>query len=163
MKQLAENIVQAAKDRNLVIATAESCTAGLLSAALTEIPGASDMFDRGFVTYSNISKQEMLGVLVKSLDRFGAVSKTIATEMAAGAIKNSYADIAVSITGIAGPGGSEHKPEGRVCFACLSTKTKVVQSIDFGVLGRQNLRMKAVEHALSMLLDAIQAHNLIKK
>ena len=107
-------ILQAARYWGLRIATAESCTGGMVSATLTDVAGSSDVFDRGFVTYSNAAKQEMLGVLAETLAAHGAVSQEVAREMAEGALSHSAADLAVSGTGIAGPGGSEFKPEGRV-------------------------------------------------
>ena len=109
-------VLAAARARGWRIATAESCTGGLVAAALTEVPGSSDVVDRGFVTYSNAAKREMLGVRSDTLDAHGAVSEEVAREMAEGALAHSQADLAVATTGIAGPGGSEFKPEGRVCF-----------------------------------------------
>ncbi|MFP4326820.1 MAG: CinA family protein [Paracoccaceae bacterium] len=144
------------RDAGWRIATAESCTAGLLSAALTDEPGSSDVFERGFVTYSDAAKTEMLGVPPATLAAHGAVSEAVARDMAQGALLRSGADVAVSITGIAGPGGSEHKPEGRVCFglACRGAATRV-QTVEFGPLGRRNVRQASVEHALEMLLSAL--------
>ncbi len=107
---------QPARYWGLRIATAESCTGGMVAAALTDVAGSSDVFDRGFVTYSNAAKIEMLGVRAETLAAHGAVSEAVAREMAEGALAQSAAELAVSITGIAGPGGSEFKPEGRVCF-----------------------------------------------
>lgn len=113
------------------------------------------MFDRGFVTYSNAAKQEMLGIRAATLAAHGAVSEEIASEMALGALKNSQAALAVSVTGIAGPGGSEHKPEGRVCFG-LATRTGVAtETVEFGALGRDRVRAAATEHALALLLAAL--------
>ena len=112
----AAEVLQAARYWGVTIATAESCTGGMISAALTDVAGSSDVFDRGFVTYSNAAKQDMLGVTADSLSSHGAVSEAVAREMAEGALTHSLADLAVSVTGIAGPGGSEFKPEGRVCF-----------------------------------------------
>ncbi len=108
----ADIILDLARTRGFRIATAESCTGGLIVAALTDIPGSSDVVDRGFVTYSNAAKTEMLGVRADLIDTHGAVSEEVARAMAEGALTQSAADIAVSVTGIAGPGGSEHKPEG---------------------------------------------------
>ncbi len=156
--KLAAEVLAAARAQGLRIATAESCTGGMVAAALTDIPGSSDVFDCGFVTYSNAAKQRMLGVTSASLARFGAVSEQVAIEMAEGAIRNSVADIAVSITGIAGPGGSEHKPEGRVCFAvaCRDGKTTAMTR-DFGALGRGKVRIAARNTALKLIQDGLKA------
>ena len=152
---IAADILTAARAQGLMIATAESCTGGMISAALTAVPGSSDVFDRGFVTYSNAAKQEMLGIRAATLAAHGAVSEEIASEMALGALKNSQAALSVSVTGIAGPGGSEHKPEGRVCFG-LATRTGVAtETVEFGALGRDRVRAAATEHALALLLAAL--------
>ena len=135
-----------------VIATAESCTGGMLSAAITDIAGSSAIFDRGFVTYSNAAKQQMLGVRPATLAEFGAVSEPVALEMALGAISNSNATLAVSVTGIAGPGGSDHKPEGRVCFGIAGAGIQHIETVEFGPLGRAHVRQSAMEHALGLLL-----------
>jgi nicotinamide-nucleotide amidase len=157
MSSLAEQTLDAARARGWRIATAESCTGGMISAALTEIAGSSDVFERGFVTYSNDAKMEMLGVNAETLTKFGAVSEEVATEMAVGALKRSHTDISVSVTGIAGPGGSEHKPEGRVCFGlAVKNSDPVSSTVEFGALGRNNVRMQTVEHALNALFDAMK-------
>ena len=139
-----------------MIATAESCTGGLIAAALTDIPGSSDVVDRGFVTYSNGAKRDMLGVRDTTLQAHGAVSEEIAREMAEGALRHSAAQIAVSTTGIAGPGGSEHKPEGRVCFG-LARKdgTTRTETVEFGPIGRAEVRAASVAHALALLKSAL--------
>jgi len=138
------------------IAAAESCTGGLVAAALTDVAGSSEMFDRGFVTYSNQAKIEMLGVSAETLARFGAVSEAVAAEMAEGALSHAQADLAVSTTGIAGPGGSEFKPEGRVCFGlALRGRPVVVETVEFGALGRDRVRLAARDHALALLLQAM--------
>ena len=131
------DILQAARYWGIMIATAESCTGGMVAAALTDVAGSSDVFDRGFITYSNAAKMAMLGVRAKTLADHGAVSEEVAAEMAEGALAHSDALIAVSVTGIAGPGGSEFKPEGRVCFG-LARKGRDtrVETVDFGALGR---------------------------
>ena len=144
-----------ARAKGLRLTCAESCTGGLLSALLTENAGSSDVFDRGFVTYSNAAKIDMLGVTAASLDAFGAVSETVAMEMAQGALARSLADIAVAITGIAGPGGSDHKPEGRVCFALAQKADVTVQTIEFGAPGRDLVRLAARDHALGMIHQAL--------
>jgi len=130
----AAALVRATTDAGLMIATAESCTGGGVAAAITEIAGASAVFDRGFVTYTNTAKQEMLGVSARTLQAHGAVSEEVAREMAQGALTRSNAGIAVSVTGIAGPGGSEHKPEGRVCFAWGTRGPSIVKRWNSGRL-----------------------------
>ena len=154
---LAADTLAACRNRGWLVAIAESCTGGLVCAALTDIAGSSDVLDRGFVTYSNAAKQDMLGVSAETLTAFGAVSEEVAAELAAGALNNSRADLAVSITGIAGPGGSEHKPEGRVCFglavngAAIATETQ-----EFEAIGRTKVRMAATKFALNLLLQAAE-------
>ena len=149
-------ILAAARAQGARIATAESCTGGLVAAALTEIPGASDVFERGFVTYSNAAKEAMLGVSAATLAAHGAVSEPVAREMAEGALARSLADLAVSITGIAGPGGSEFKPEGRVCFGLAGTgRATVTETVEFGALGRDRVRLAARDHALALLARAL--------
>ena len=149
------DLLNRARESGLMIATAESCTGGLVAAALTEIAGASDVFERGFVTYTNQAKQEMLGVQADTLNAYGAVSEQVAAEMASGALAASGAQMAVSITGIAGPGGSEFKPEGRVCFGLAQTGHQTTtQTIELGALGRSNVRQAACNHALTLLFDA---------
>ncbi len=152
---LAEILLHTAKTKDVHIATAESCTGGMVSAAITDVAGSSAVFDRGFVTYTNAAKVDMLGVQAQTLTDFGAVSEEVAAQMATGARANSNADIAVSITGIAGPGGSEHKPEGRVCFGIASANDCQTQTVEFGALGRAAVRVAARDHALQMLIDAI--------
>lgn len=148
-------ILQLARDRGLMIATAESCTGGLIAGRLTDVAGSSDVVDRGFVTYSNAAKIQMLGIRPATLDAHGAVSEEIAAEMAQGALDRSQAGVAVSVTGIAGPGGSEFKPEGRVCFGIASAKGIRTETVEFGAIGRAQVRAATVEHALSLLKDAL--------
>lgn len=149
-------LLQAARVWGWRIASAESCTGGMVAAALTDIPGSSDVVDRGFVTYSNAAKVQMLGVLPATLDAHGAVSEQVAREMATGALEHSDASLAVSVTGIAGPGGSDHKPEGRVCFAIAQHGRPVSsQTVEFGALGRAKVRLAARDHALRLLMRAI--------
>lgn len=148
-------ILQAARARGILIATAESCTGGMVSAALTDVAGSSAVFERGFVTYTNAAKMQMLGVRAATLEAHGAVSEQVAAEMAQGALTYSAATLAVSITGIAGPGGSEHKPEGRVCFAIATPDRCTTQTIEFGALGRAQVRQAARDHALGALLAAL--------
>ena len=142
---------------NVRVATAESCTAGMVAAALTDIAGSSDVFERGFVTYTNRSKSQMLGVRESTLKAVGAVSEEVACEMALGALVNSDAEIAVSVTGIAGPGGSEFKPEGRVCFGIADRHGCQTETIEFGALGRAEVREAARNHALALLFKATSA------
>ncbi|QEW20587.1 Nicotinamide-nucleotide amidohydrolase PncC [Marinibacterium anthonyi] len=151
------DLLQAARDAGIMIATAESCTGGMVAAALTDIAGSSDVVDRGFVTYSNAAKRDMLGVRQATLDAHGAVSEEVAAEMAQGAVDHSGAGLAVSITGIAGPGGSEFKPEGRVCFGlAMDGRPVFTETVDFGALGRGNVRLAARDHALGLLMGALR-------
>ena len=152
----AAQILRAARHGGLRIATAESCTGGMVAVALTDLAGSSDVFERGFVTYSNEAKVQMLGVTELTLTDHGAVSEAVAREMAEGALARSNAGLAVAITGIAGPGGSEFKPEGRVCFglACHGKPTEVA-TVDFGALGRDKVRLAARDHALALLVQAL--------
>ncbi len=153
----AEKLLAECRARGLKIATAESCTGGLIAGVLTEIAGSSDVVERGFVTYSNEAKQEMLGVKAETLEQFGAVSLETAAEMAAGALARSRADLAVSVTGIAGPGGgTPEKPAGLVWFG-LARKGQPAKTSEqrFGDLGRTKVRIAAVDHALSLLLSTL--------
>lgn len=152
---LAKDVVERASAAGIVIATAESCTGGMISAAITAIAGSSRVLDRGFVTYSNAAKMDMLGVSAETLDTQGAVSEQVAAEMAAGALKHSNATLSVSVTGIAGPGGSDFKPEGRVCFGIATNDGVETQQIDFGALGRTGVREATVAHALELLLEKL--------
>jgi nicotinamide-nucleotide amidase len=148
-------ILARARARGLRIATAESCTGGMVGAALTDIPGSSDVYDRGVITYSNAAKMELLGVLPQTLATQGAVSETVAREMAEGLLARSAAQIAVSVTGIAGPGGSEFKPEGRVCFGLATPTGTRTETVDFGALGRAEVRASATRHALALIASAL--------
>jgi nicotinamide-nucleotide amidase len=157
--EAARRVVEENRDAGLRVAVAESCTGGLVSAALTEIPGCSDMFEAGFVTYANEAKMDMLGVASDVLETFGAVSVATAWAMAQGALQKSGADIAVAITGIAGPGGgSEKKPVGTVVFARASRSGDpddvVADKREFGDLGRGPIRLQAALCALELLLPA---------
>ncbi|UWR05847.1 CinA family protein [Ruegeria sp. B32] len=149
-------LLDRAKALNVMIATAESCTGGMVAAALTDIPGSSAVVDRGFVTYTNAAKQDMLGVRAETLEAHGAVSEEVAREMAEGALAHSQAQLAVSITGIAGPGGSEFKPEGRVCFGLAVTgRPTLTETVEFGAAGRANVRHAARDHALKLLENGL--------
>ena len=152
----AAEVLQAARAAGIRLAAAESCTGGMIMAALTDIPGSSEVVDRGFVTYSNAAKTEMLGVRVETLDRFGAVSEQVAAEMATGALAGANAGIAIAVTGIAGPGGSELKPEGRVCFGLATPLGTSTETMEFGAIGRAGVRSASVEHALRMVARALQ-------
>lgn len=154
----AAHLLARAKIANLTIATAESCTGGMVSAAITDIAGSSAIFDRGFITYTNAAKVQMLGVKSATLDAYGAVSEQVAAEMAIGAVMHSDADIAVSITGIAGPGGSDHKPEGRVCFGLHTPAGTQTETVEFGAIGRAQVRAAATSYALNLLIDAVTPH-----
>lgn len=154
---MREMILQLATQAKRKIAVAESCTGGMLAAALTDLPGSSAIFERGFVTYSNAAKIELLGVSADTLARHGAVSEPVAKAMARGALDRSGGDIALSITGIAGPGGSDHKPEGRVCFGlALSGGAVTSETIEFGAKGRYAVRIAACDYAMGMLLEALK-------
>jgi nicotinamide-nucleotide amidase len=149
-------ILNAAKARGILIATAESCTGGMVAAALTDVAGSSAVFERGFVTYTNQAKQDLLGVPAQALETFGAVSEQVARAMADGALNNAPVQLSVAITGIAGPGGSEFKPEGRVCFAlAMAGRETVSETIEFGALGRDQVRAAARDHALHLLQGAL--------
>ncbi|HQU66568.1 MAG TPA: nicotinamide-nucleotide amidohydrolase family protein [Albidovulum sp.] len=153
---VAEEILAAAKARGVMIATAESCTGGMISAAITDVAGSSAVFDRGFVTYTNAAKEAMLGVRAATLAAYGAVSEEVARAMAEGALARSDAGLAVAVTGIAGPGGSEFKPEGRVCFGLAAKgQPTLTETLEFGAIGRSNVRRATVDHALSLLLAAL--------
>lgn len=151
-----EDLLTAARYWGVRIATAESCTGGMISAALTEVAGSSDVFDRGFVTYSNAAKTAMLGVPADLIATEGAVSESVARAMADGALARSDAAMAVAVTGIAGPGGSAFKPEGRVCFGLAKHgQPTAVQTVDFGAIGRAQVRQATVDHAIALMVKAL--------
>ncbi|MEO0936734.1 MAG: CinA family protein [Pseudomonadota bacterium] len=149
-------VLEAARAAGVMIATAESCTGGMVAAALTDIPGSSAVVDRGFVTYSNAAKTDMLGVPAALITRHGAVSEQVAAVMALGAVSRSGAQLAVSITGVAGPGGTDAKPEGMVCFGTAMDGAVMTQTVQFGALGRDAVRCAARDHALGLLLQRLQ-------
>lgn len=153
--ELAAKVVQAAKAKGLMIATAESCTGGMIASSLTDVRGSSSVFDRGFVTYSYPSKTAMLGVPSTMLFEYGAVSEQVVRQMALGALNGSDADISIAVTGIAGPGADGNKPEGLVWFGLATTKDVETREQNYGALGRDNVRLAAVETALNWLLDEI--------
>jgi len=152
LDKLATKVLAACRKRGWTLATAESCTGGMVVAALTEIAGSSDVVDRGYVTYSNAAKIQMLGVSPAMLEKHGAVSEQVAAEMVKGALTAAGVDLAVSITGIAGPGPSEHKPEGRVCFGLAHGGRTQSITMEFGAISRENVRFKSTEFALELLL-----------
>jgi nicotinamide-nucleotide amidase len=155
--QLAQRVGQALRARGLMLATAESCTGGWVSEAVTMVPGSSAWFERGFVTYTYISKREMLGVSNDTLGRHGAVSEPAVREMAAGALDRSHAQVAVAVSGTAGPsGGTPEKPVGTVCFA-WGFKDSPARSETRRFAGdREAVRRQSVEHALTGLLLALE-------
>ena len=150
---LAELILADARAQKLRIATAESCTGGLIGGLLTEIPGSSDVFERGFIVYSNRAKQDMLGVPGDMIADMGAVSEAVARTMAEGAVENSNAHMAVAVTGVAGPGGGTRmKPIGLVHIAAYRENRSILHEAHrFGDIGRSEIRMKTVEAALQLL------------
>jgi nicotinamide-nucleotide amidase len=151
----ATTLIKLCIERKLTIATAESCTGGLVAGALTEVAGSSAVLDRGFVTYSNNAKQQMLGVPAETLKDYGAVSRQTADAMAQGALEKAKVSLAVSITGIAGPGGgSADKPVGLVHFAAVSRDgTTLHAAMRYGDIGRLEVRRKSVLQALRMLQE----------
>ncbi len=162
IQTMTQQVLLLALEKQVRLTCAESCTGGLVAAALTDLPGSSAAFEYGFVTYSNHAKTDLLGVRPETLDRFGAVSEQTVREMALGALKRAQADIAVSISGIAGPGGSEFKPEGRVCFGLahrLSGKDPqvITKTQDFGAPGRAKVRQKASFQALTLLFETLSS------
>lgn len=156
---LAERVIKTAADKGILIATAESCTGGMIAAALTDIAGSSAVVDRGFVTYSNEAKNEMLSVPLALVAEHGAVSEAVARAMAEGAIARSHATLAISVTGVAGPtGGTPEKPVGLVWFGLADEHSAVrAESHIFADKGRQFIREQTVETALGMLLAKIDA------
>jgi nicotinamide-nucleotide amidase len=156
--KLAEEVGAALKARGLMLATAESCTGGWVSEAVTMVPGSSDWFERGFVTYTYISKREMLGVKEATLARHGAVSEEVVREMAEGALARSHAQVAVAVTGIAGPsGGTTDKPVGTVCFAWGMKDGKPRSETKRFSGDREAVRRQSVEHALKGVLALLRS------
>ena len=149
----ATRLLADCRARGLKLATAESCTGGLIAGLLTEIAGSSDVVERGFVTYSNEAKSELVGVPAELIGRVGAVSEEVARAMAEGAVVQARVDIAVSVTGIAGPGGATRgKPVGLVHFACARAgKPTIHERREFGDIGRGSVRLRSVELALQLL------------
>jgi nicotinamide-nucleotide amidase len=152
----ALSLLAACRERNIKLATAESCTGGLIAAALTSIAGSSDVVDRGFVTYSNDAKNEMIGVPVALIQANGAVSEEVARAMADGALSRSRAAIAIAVTGVAGPGGgSAEKPVGLVCFGLARTGVPASSQRQVFPGDRTEIRAATVAHALRMIREAL--------
>ena len=151
--QLAIRVGNKLRDERLMLATAESCTGGMVATAITDISGSSAWFERGFVTYSNLAKTEMIGVPAALIEQHGAVSEPVAKAMAEGALRNSRAQVSVAITGVAGPaGGSEAKPVGMVSFAWSNRLHTAVETLLFKG-DREQVRTQAATHALRKLLE----------
>ena len=158
IQTLARQVIEAAAARGLMIATAESCTGGLVSGALTAIAGSSAVVERGFVTYSNDAKTELLGVPAGLIEAHGAVSEPVARAMADGAVTRSKAQVSVSVTGVAGPGGgTTDKPVGLVHFGAAGPNGAIHAEHRFGDIGREEVRLASVRVALGLLLDGINA------
>lgn len=155
IRSMARALLDLCKMKKLTIATAESCTGGLVCAALVDIPGSSAVVTYGFITYSNEAKHELLGVSSETLETFGAVSKEAAVSMAGGALKKAKADLTVAVTGIAGPGGATRgKPVGLVHLAVASRDGRVIsREKRFGAIGRTAVRTRSVVEALKMLTE----------
>lgn len=154
---IAQDLIKLARDAGVTIACAESCTGGMLAAAMTDVPGASAVFDRGIVTYSNQAKIDLLGVKADTLNTHGAVSEETALEMAQGLRDRCGVDIAVSITGVAGPGADGRKPEGMVCFGVSYDGVAMAQTQQFGPQGRAEVRAASVAHAIALLTAAAES------
>ncbi|ABC37828.1 CinA family protein [Burkholderia thailandensis] len=153
--QLAIRVGNKLRDEHLTLATAESCTGGMIATAITDISGSSGWFERGFVTYSNAAKIEMIGVPADLIDKHGAVSEPVARAMVEGALRNSRAQVALAVTGIAGPGGgSEHKPVGTVAFGWSNRLHTAVETLVFKG-DREQIRVQAAAHALRGLIKLI--------
>lgn len=157
VQDLADEVLDLAQERELKLATAESCTGGLLAALLTDVEGRGHVFERGFVVYSKDAKCDLLGIARDKVESCGAVSEEIAVEMARGALRRSQADVALSITGFAGPAGDDEE-EGLVHFACAPRKGETFhREAHFGPIGRQGVRIEALKVALYMLKQAVMA------
>jgi nicotinamide-nucleotide amidase len=158
IQPLAQRLVDAALAAGATVTAAESCTGGMVAAAITDVPWSSAVFAFGFVTYADRAKTDLLGVAPATLAAHGAVSEAVAREMAEGALARAGATAAVAISGIAGPGGATAlKPVGRVCFAIATATGTRSETRDYGAPGRAAVREAARDHALSLLLDALQA------
>jgi nicotinamide-nucleotide amidase len=157
MSEKVAELVARLTERKCIVAVAESCTGGQLSAAITSVPGSSAIFDRGFITYSNQAKHDMLGVPIQLIEKYGAVSREVAIAMAEGALENSAAAVAVSITGVAGPsGGSDAKPAGLVHFAIAKRNAATRHHVErFGAQQRSLIQSKAVDTALELIRQTL--------
>jgi nicotinamide-nucleotide amidase len=155
--ELAEKAGRALEARRLMLATAESCTGGWIAEAITAVPGSSAWFDRGFVTYTNVAKREMLNVQAETLEKHGAVSEAVVLEMATGALGSSHAQIAVAVSGVAGPsGGTSQKPVGTVCFAWAASTLPARAETRHFPGDREAVRRDSVMHALAVLVDVVE-------
>jgi nicotinamide-nucleotide amidase len=158
LNALAKSLGRRLREKEALLATAESCTGGWVAQALTAIAGSSAWFERGFVTYSNAAKEEMLGVKAETLARHGAVSEPVAREMALGALAHSHASVALAVTGVAGPtGGSAEKPVGTVCFAWAITGGRAHAETRHFAGDREAVRRQSVERALQGVLELLDA------
>ena len=158
IQTLARQVIKTAAERGLVLVTAESCTGGLVAAALTAIAGSSAVIERGFVTYSNASKTDLLAVPADLIEAHGAVSEPVARAMARGALAGSGANLSVSVTGVAGPGGgTAEKPVGLVHFGAVGPNGEIHAMHRFGDIGREQVRLASVRVALGLLLERIRA------
>lgn len=158
METLTGELLELCKSKSVMVVTAESCTGGLIAASLTSVAGSSDVVDRGFVTYSNEAKSDMLDVSPGLIERYGAVSSEVAAAMAEGALARSNADVSISVTGIAGPaGGTDLKPVGLVWFGCAAAWAPTfVQSTVFPDRGRTSIREQSVRAALDILMETVK-------
>lgn len=164
MYRLAEEVGEALKGRGLMLVTAESCTGGWISEAVTVVPGSSDWFERGFVTYTYISKREMLGVKEATLARHGAVAEEVVREMVAGALARSHAQVAVAVSGVAGPGGgTPDKPVGTVCLAWGMKDGKPRSETTRFAGDREAVRRQAVERALRGVIELLDSRNALRR
>ena len=155
--ELSQRVGRALEARKLMLATAESCTGGWIAEAVTMVPGSSAWFERGFVTYTYIAKREMLGVRPETLEQHGAVSEPVVREMAVGALHASHAQVAVSVSGVAGPsGGSPEKPVGMVCFGWATTEAPVRVDTRHFPGDREAVRRQSVLHALAVVLEMLE-------
>ena len=157
IQTIARQVIETAAERGLVLVTAESCTGGLVAAALTAIAGSSAVVERGFVTYSNASKTDLLAVPADLIEAHGAVSEPVARAMARGALAGSGADLSVSVTGVAGPGGgTAEKPVGLVHFSAVGPNGEIHAMHRFGDIGRDQVRLASVRVALGLLLERMR-------
>jgi len=151
-----QKLVELLKQKNMHICCAESCTGGMLTSTLVGVVGASDVIDMGFITYANEAKIKLLSVKKEDIDRYGVVSEAVAGQMARGACDASGAQVGVGISGIAGPGGCDFKPEGMVCFGFCVNGEVCTFTVQFGAIGRQNVREKSCRFAIDKLLELIK-------